>query len=61
MSARPADFIPTHKNVELFQKDYILDTNVFGAGAFGRVQLCQKRGSKETRVVKIISKTGMEE
>lgn len=35
--AKASDFVITHENTEDFQKFYLLDNQVLGEGAFGRV------------------------
>ena len=50
-----------YKDVQLFSKNYKLDSHVLDEGAFGRVQKCVKKSSNEQRAVKIIDKLNMGE
>lgn len=59
--ARAADFVIENSSDTKFEEVYILEPEVLGEGAFGRVQKCTRIGTTEKRAVKIIEKNTMQE
>jgi calcium-dependent protein kinase len=59
--AKTSDFVIEYKEVASFSKNYKIDPNILGEGAFGRVQKCCKKDTTEDRAVKIINKNNMSE
>jgi hypothetical protein len=54
--ARPSSFVINYQDIAIFSQTYQLE-KILGLGAFGRVQKCRHKVSKEERAVKIIDKT----
>lgn len=56
---RASNFVVEHAKSDTFAKHYVLDEQIIGEGAYGRVQKCHRKGTLEARAVKIIEKRWM--
>jgi len=56
---RASDFVITHETTEVFPNYYLLDHQVIGEGAFGRVQKCKHKETGNVFAVKIINQLEM--